>query len=403
MSGMDDVRTQSTLGERIRRLRTGALMTQDDLAAAAGVSTDLIRKLEQGQRHTCSIGSLHRIAAALDVDLGELLGRESLPEAAPNAGVVALRQAVADVADLLGEVEGEPLSLRDAQRSVTYLWGTYWSGKWDQLTGLIPQALIGLRATLHAADAANRPKAIEQLAWCYSVAAATLTHLGQGDAGFMAARRALDLVAGGDDALLAAVLKGSVSWQLLVSGRFAEAERVAVRAAESIEPHGEVPAQALSVYGSLLVQVANAAARDRRSAIAADFLSSAQEVAQRVGTDRLDYEIPFGPSLVTMQTVDVGVVTEDYPAALVAASRMPANPGLPLASRCRHLTDRACAHANLGQEEQALTLLLTAEGMSSDWIRHQTLVRSVTSDLLAAERRRSTPLRQLAKRIGVNR
>jgi len=82
---------------------------------------------------------------------------------------------------------------------------------------------------------------------------------------------------------------------------------------------------------------------------------------------------------------------------------MPANLGLPLASRCRHLTDRACAHANLGQEEQAFALLLTAEGMSPDWIRHQPLARAVTRDLLAAERRRSTPLRQLAKRIGVNR
>jgi hypothetical protein len=126
--------------------------------------------------------------------------------------------------------------------------------------------------------------------------------------------------------------------------------------------------------------------------------------------DRIDYETPFGPSQVTMQTVDVRVVTEDvrvvtedYPAVLDAASRMPANPGLPLAARCRHLTDRACAHANLGQEQQALALLLTAEGMSPDWIRHQTLACAVSSDLLAAERRRSTPLRQLAKRIGVNR
>jgi hypothetical protein len=122
-----------------------------------------------------------------------------------------------------------------------------------------------------------------------------------------------------------------------------------------------------------------------------------------VGADRTDYETPFGPSQVTMQTVDVGVVTEDYPAALDAASRMPVNPGLPLAARCRHLIDRACAHANLGQEGQALTLLLTAEGMGPDWIRHQSLARAVTRDLLAAERARSTPLRELAKRIGVNR
>lgn len=123
MSDMDDIGTRPTIGERLKRLRNDILMTQDDLAAAAGVSTDLIRKLEQGRRNTASIVSLHRIAAALDVDLGELLGRESMPEAAPDSGVLALRQAVADVADLLGDVEGEPLSLRDAERSVTYLWG----------------------------------------------------------------------------------------------------------------------------------------------------------------------------------------------------------------------------------------------------------------------------------------
>jgi hypothetical protein len=117
----------------------------------------------------------------------------------------------------------------------------------------------------------------------------------------------------------------------------------------------------------------------------------------------MDYEIPFGPSLVTMQTVDVRVVTEDYPAAIEVASQMSANPGLPLASQCRHLIDRASAHANLGQDEQALTLLLTAESMGPDWIRHQSFARAVTRDLLVAERRRSTPLRELALRIGVTR
>lgn len=296
MSGTDN-HVEPAIGERIRRLRTGRRMTQDELAAAAGVSTDLIRKLEQGRRHTASVGSLHRIARALDVDLGELFGRDSMPAAAPDAGVVALRRAIADVADLMGDGGGEPLPLADAERSVTDLWGAYWSGRWDQLTGLIPHALSGLRATLHAADVTSRPRVAEQLAWCYAVAAATLTHLRQLDAGFMAARHALDLVAGGDDALLVAALKGSMSWQLLVSGRFVEAERVAVQAAESTEPHGDVVPQVLSVHGSLLVQVANAAARDGRSHIARDFLTLAREIAQRVAADRIDYEIPFGPSL----------------------------------------------------------------------------------------------------------
>jgi transcriptional regulator with XRE-family HTH domain len=48
-----------TIGERIRELRRG-IFTQHDLAAAADVSVDVIRKLEQGRRLTASIGTLQR-------------------------------------------------------------------------------------------------------------------------------------------------------------------------------------------------------------------------------------------------------------------------------------------------------------------------------------------------------
>ncbi|MGH3270544.1 MAG: helix-turn-helix domain-containing protein, partial [Trebonia sp.] len=62
------------IGQRIRELRKPRF-TQHDLAAAADVSVDVIRKLEQGRRHTASIGTLQRIARALDVDVAELFGR----------------------------------------------------------------------------------------------------------------------------------------------------------------------------------------------------------------------------------------------------------------------------------------------------------------------------------------
>lgn len=390
------------IGERIRELRNG-LMTQTDLAAAADVSPDLIRKLEQSRRNTASLASLHRIARALDVDLADLLGRQAMPDAAPDAGVVTLRRAMADVDDLLGEVQGEPLSLRDAERSVIYLWGTYWSGKYEVLTGLIPQALVGLRSTLYAASGADRARAVEYLAQGYWIAGSTLAQLRQPDAAFMAVRRAVDLATQSDDGLLVAMLKGSVSWQLMVGGRFEEAARVAIRTARDIEPRGDVTMPQLAAYGSLLISAATAAGRANRVTEARDLLNVSGEVAQRVGTDRTDYQTPFGPSQVTMQTVDVGVVTEDYPAALEAARQMPPNPGLPVAARCRHLADRAYAHSKLGHNAEALNLLLTAEGVSPDWIRHQTLVRSITRDLLEAERARSTPLRELAHRIGLYR
>jgi transcriptional regulator with XRE-family HTH domain len=65
--------TELTSGERIRALRKPTF-TQHDLAAAADVSVDVIRKLEQGRRHTASIATLARITRVLGVDVAELLG-----------------------------------------------------------------------------------------------------------------------------------------------------------------------------------------------------------------------------------------------------------------------------------------------------------------------------------------
>jgi hypothetical protein len=80
---------------------------------------------------------------------------------------------------------------------------------------------------------------------------------------------------------------------------------------------------------------------------------------------------------------------------------MPRNAGLPLAARARHLADRAYAHARLGQGQQSLDALLAAERIGPDWIKYQSLPRQVVADLIEHERRIQSPLRGLAKRLGV--
>jgi transcriptional regulator with XRE-family HTH domain len=391
------------IGARIRRLR-GKLMTQQQLADAASVSIDLIRKLEQGRRNTASVGSLQRIARALDIDLGELLAKPgSLPSGDPDAGVVAIRRALTTVDDLVDEpvLEGEPLVIREAQRIVQYAWGAYWAGKYDELGALLPSALIQLRATAFDSPVADQAKTRELLARGYWVTGSTLVHLGRQDLAYLAVRQALGEANHGDDALLTAVLHNSVAWHLLVQGRYAESVRVAVRSANAIEPAGDVLPAHLSVYGSLLVTAATSAGRNRNGEQARDFLAAGAEVAGRIGYDRHDYETPFGPSQVTMQTVDVHVVTDEFGAALAAAKRMPRDAGLPLAARARHLADRAYAHARLGQGQQSLDALLAAERIGPDWIKYQSLPRQVVADLIEHERRIQSPLRGLAKRLGV--
>lgn len=80
---------ERTIGERIQELRRPTF-TQHDLAVAADVSVDVIRKLEQGRRLTASIPTLARIARALGVDLAELLApsRPAPPLATTGRGLV---------------------------------------------------------------------------------------------------------------------------------------------------------------------------------------------------------------------------------------------------------------------------------------------------------------------------
>lgn len=237
-----------SIGARIQKFR-GKAMTQRKLSEQSDVSLSLIRQLEQGKRTGASIATLQKLAKALDVDIADLVGkRYGIPSDDPDAGVVAIRRALSPVDDLIDDnPEQTPVSLREARRSVDYAWGAYWGGRYETLAAVLPPGLTQLRATAHAAQNGEAPTAYELLARMYWVTGCTLVHLGQADPAFVAIRSALTAAERGDDPLLAATLRGSVAWQLLVQGRYEESHKVALKAAASVEPGGNASTSELAV------------------------------------------------------------------------------------------------------------------------------------------------------------
>lgn len=394
-----------SIGDRIRYLRTKAGLSQHALAAGADISVDVIRKLEQGIRASASIGTLHKIAAALDVDTADLLDkRAALPQNDQDSGVLAIRRVLTSVDDLMGDPEagGEALSLAEAERTVNYLWGAYWAGRYDQLGILLPTALTQLRATCRAVPAADRSRAAEAMARGYQAAGDTLVHLGQTDAGWIAVREGLTAARAGDDALLDAGLRMSIAWQLLVQGRLGESERVAVAAADQVEPRGEVSDAQLAAYGILTATGATAVARTGRVERTDELLGVARDAAKRLGSEQSWHQTTFGPSKVVMMTVDCNVVLEQFGTAIDTAKTLPRDAPLPLATRARHMTDVAYSQTQLGHDEKALNTLLAIEGMAKDWIPYQTLVRQTVAQLRQHDRNRpyASRLHDLARRIG---
>ena len=117
----------STIGERIRQLRLqrDPQMTQRELAERAGVSVDLISKLEQGRKQTALLVSLHKIARALDVDASMLLARPSRIDVADDAqdhGVLAIRRAITSPssrAERRGGAEASAASAASRARAIS--------------------------------------------------------------------------------------------------------------------------------------------------------------------------------------------------------------------------------------------------------------------------------------------
>lgn len=388
-----------TIGQRIAQLR--GKTTQAALATAAGVSKDLISKLEQGQRHTLSITSLHKIARALDVDTGELLSRTtSLPDANEYSGAVAIRRALTNVDDLIGDTpDVEPLTLLEARRALTYGWGAYWGGRYDQLGRMLPGALAQVRAMTREVREAERADARELSAQVHQLAACTLVHLGYPDVAHLALRDALTLAAGGVDELRVGSLRCSIAWLLLVQGRFPESHRLATATATAIAPAGGTSLPAWSLYGSLLLTGATAAGRAAERPVAVVLLDEAEQAA-RVTGNRHDYDAAFGPDQVLMQRVDVEVVTENYGTALGVGRRMPRDTALPTAARARHLSDVALAHTRLGHDGPALDTLYAMEALAPSWMRYQAQPRQIVLEL---RHRATNPprLTDLAKRMGM--
>jgi len=98
------------IGARLRELRRERKLTQEDLASKAGVSLDIVRKLEQGRRTGARLDTLGWLAGALGVGMVQLFGRVT---AAGQLGgrLAAVRERRGLSQSELADAAGVPVSL----------------------------------------------------------------------------------------------------------------------------------------------------------------------------------------------------------------------------------------------------------------------------------------------------
>jgi transcriptional regulator with XRE-family HTH domain len=388
----------NTIGDRLRLIRRERNMTQEELAEAAGVSKEIVAKLEQGRRQSARTITLMALSDALDVDLSDLTGKRDRIGADRDGGrVLALRDALISPYLLPGidaEDDREPTPVVELQRAVDAAAGVYWKGDFGALLARLP-GLIGEARHAHASlgPAATRP-----LALAYDLGASLMVHLGRDDLAALASERAIVTAHAGEDELLWATLHATYSWILLHQARLAEAEGLAVRMADRIEPSFSGESQRIAAWGNLLMTALAPAAAGRRNV--AEYISMAGAGAERLGGRVSIYQTSFGPATVAMQATHAYTVLREPARALEAARRI--RPGdLQGISHGRHLLDVAQAHVEARHRRAALERLQEARDLSPVWFRHQGVARSLVRDIREEETRPSPAIRSLARSLSV--
>ncbi|MDI5937802.1 XRE family transcriptional regulator, partial [Micromonospora sp. DH15] len=159
----------------------------------------------------------------------------------------------------------------------------------------------------------------------------------------------------------------------------------------------------LSLYGTLLVQAALAAARHGDDRAAADLIDEAAAMAARVGDGQDHHRTGFGPAAVDLSRVAAALDLGNAHEAVVWHRRATKRVGwrwLPAEHRAAHLLDAARAYLYTDDPTNAARALVEADRTAPAEVRHRPAARSIVAQVARHPHAPATII-QLAVVLGV--
>lgn len=395
------------LGGRVSQIRRRRSMTQTELADKAGVSVDLVYKLEQGLRDGIRITTLHRLAAALEVPTATFFEVEEEPVNDSEA-LMPLRRLL--VPGPSGSNADEPdLAVRSLRERLIALTQDYHHARYTAVVRNATPLIEDILAATVLYEADERVTAFRMLAHAYIIAASVLIQLSGEDLACEAIRRSMEAADQAGDQILRASAVRYYTWAFTRQGRFDDAERVSAEMAAEIEPSiTQSSPEHLSVWGRLLTGASAAAARNNRPETAKELLSYASSSAARITNSRMDYAkywAAFGPSTVATMEVENAMTVGDAPYALRLAHSVRRTENLPLSNWTRHLLAVAEAQTATRDYPNAIRTVQGVRTLTPEWLKQQRLAGKLVRDLLDAtsvRRAKQSGLADLASFVGVS-
>ena len=393
---------QKALGQKIAAERHRRGLSQPELARMVGRSVAWVSQVERGVRKVDRMSVLEALAAALDVPLAELAAEApvvaAVTEEPPGAG--GLRLVLSGAYALRAMLDGRRApAISTLRTKARKAWELTHAGRYVELTDLLRSLVPDLETAARSLPEKQRAEVSELLATTYQACSAALAKLGEPEAAWIAADRAMAAAERAGNPMLVAAGAFRLVFVFINARHYDQAEETAWTAAEALWPMADQgDPRAISLWGGLTLQRAVIAAHVNDPDTAYGQLDRASQIAARLGEGRGEYNTEFGPANVRLYEIAVAVELGDAGRALRAAANVDTT-GLSAERQARMLIDVARAHAQRRQVSEAVAALLQAEAITPEQIRSHALVRRLVSDLLTMQDPPASELRDLAKRL----
>ncbi|MFD5423742.1 helix-turn-helix domain-containing protein [Streptomyces sp. NPDC127069] len=398
-----------TIGERVAWYRRRRGLSQEVLAGLVGRTTDWLSKAENNRIELDRLSVITSLARALDVTLGDLLAEPTLLEWSADSDhrtVTALREALMDykqLTPLLGcASDDEPLPLQGLRTDVAEVLDAYQASRYGFATRRLPLVLADAHAASRAGSGREGEETHALLALAYHGAAMVLGKVGESELAWIAADRGLAAAQHSGRSEVTGSLFRAVTHCLLANGRFGAAIQLVHDAAGVMQPGlGNASSEYLSVYGALFLTGAMAAARAEDRAMAQAFLQEADKTAQRLGADANHMWTAFGPTNVAIHRVAAAGELGDIQIAADLGPQIDTT-GMPVERRVRHGIEVARALSARNRTDESLAVLLEAEQIAPEQVRHHYLSRELVIGWVRGTRGRpACPVADLARRLHI--
>ncbi len=398
-------------GARVAQLRKERGLKQDQLAARIDRTASWVSQVERGVQPVVRLDVLHLLADGLGVSVQAL--RPDAPPPALAAPPAAEEPNDLDEARLL--ISGHPAldavlglpsesvapAVSELAAAVNQVWALTHAARFAELSTELGRVLPRLERASRTAPAPDRPEIQGLLSQAYQALAAAFVRQDEADAAWVAADRAIRAAEQSAQPLMVFAGIFRLAQAFVRLKHLDQAEHAAESAVNALNRYAvkeTTEPEALSVLGSLYLVLALVHARSGRREEARAALRHAREVATRIGEDRNDFNLEFGPTNVEIQAVSTAVDLGDAGEALDIGQQITAADLSP-ERRARLLMDLGRAHAQRRHIGEALDCLLRAEELAPETVRTHTAARATIRELvLIAGRSAPAELLRLAER-----